>query len=66
MQFRDTYLFFSKKKNICRKKINMNRHILIFKYIIYNLNILIFKKISIEMMPKKKIQKRKRKNNKKN
>jgi len=44
----------------------MNRHILIFKYIIYNLNILIFKKISIEMMPKKKIQKRKRKNNKKN
>ena len=44
----------------------MNKLLLIWKYIIYNLEILIFKKISIEMMPKKKIQKRKRKNNKKN
>ena len=44
----------------------MNKHLFIFKYIIYNLNILILKKITIEMMPKKKIQKRKRKNNKKN
>ena len=40
----------------------MNKLLLIFKYIIYNLDILILEKISIEKMPrKKKIQKNKKK-----
>ena len=38
MQIQDTSLFFQKKKKLfVGKKINMNRHVLIFKYIIYNL-----------------------------
>ena len=45
----------------------MNKHILIFKYIIYHLNILILEKISIEKMLKKKNSNHEKlKNNKKN